>query len=299
MTLLVQDMLAPAKVNLRLRIVGRRIDGYHLVDSIMVPVSLFDELHVEVAPRRGSIRSQPPITVTSDSETAPGGRSNLAYRAAAIYLAAAGRSLGVHINLVKRIPVGSGLGGGSSDAAAVLLVLNRILGSPLSTDSLCRLAAQLGADVPFFVHGRPARIRGIGEQVTPLQGDWSVPLVLCSDGQPLSTALVYSRVRLSSLTSEQPASSIPRFVDGRTLISQVLANDLEKAAAEIHPGVLSLKAMLTDQGALAALMTGSGSAVFGVWPDLRNARSAARRLRELGLWAEAVETLNASPAVQN
>ncbi len=286
-------MLAPAKVNLFLRIVGRRSDGYHLLDSLMVPISLHDQLHVRIT---RPCRSEALVTVNSDSPDAPGGPENLVHRAATLFLQATHNPVAVDIDLRKHIPVGSGLGGGSSDAAAALLALNRLLGSPCELGQLAQLAVEVGADVPFFVYGRPARVGGIGEQVTPLRLGRSLSLVVCSDGSKLSTAQIYSLVDVS-LTSERPATNIAPLVSGLQPVSEVLVNDLESAVAKVHPEVLSLKARLIKQGAQGALMTGSGSAVFGIWPDHRLARNAAMKLRQQGLWAEAVQTLDESPAV--
>jgi 4-diphosphocytidyl-2-C-methyl-D-erythritol kinase len=285
---------APAKVNLYLHILGRRADGYHLLDSLMVPVSLYDELRVRVS----ASETTSTIAVGSNSAALPCGPTNLAHRAAALFLETTRRTAAVDISLTKRIPIGSGLGGGSSDAAAVLLALNRLLGCPFNPAELASLAGQLGADVTFFAYGRPARVGGIGEHVVPVDLP-TLPLVICTDGYALSTRQVYSRVDLASLTSHEPVTNISELVGGRRPISKWLTNDLETAAAGVHPEVLSLKAKLVEQGALGALMTGSGSAVFGVWPDPQLARDAATRLRQQGLWAESVVTVNRSPAVGN
>lgn len=292
---------APAKVNLRLRIVGKRSDGYHLLDSLMVPISLYDELFVTIylPPPTPIART---ISVRTDSAQLPADTENLAYRAAEVFMAAAkSDELAVNIEIRKRIPIGSGLGGGSSDAAAVLLTLNRALGSPLEIDRLAAVGASIGADVPFFLYGRPARITGIGERVVPTKLGPPLNLVVCSDGYTLSTGLVYSYVTVAahSLTSPPPVSNIPDFVEGRKPFTDLLVNDLEEAAAQIHPGVLSLKARVMAEGAQAALMSGSGSAVFGVWADLKSAVAAAARLRRRGLWAEAAQTLERSPALGN
>ncbi len=288
-------ILAPAKVNLFLHILGQRPDGYHLLDSLMVPISLHDQLLVRILPQ-ASTQADTSITVTSDSPRAPGGPANLADRAAALLLRVTRRTVTLAVDLRKHIPVGSGLGGGSSDAAAVLLALNRLLGTPCPLDQLAQLGAQLGADVPFFIYGRPARVGGVGEQVTPVKLGQSWSLVVCSDGSHLSTEEVYSQVDLS-LTSGRPLTNIAPLVNGLQPVSEVLENDLESAVAKVHPEVLSLKARLIKLGAQGALMTGSGSAVFGIWPDHRLARQAAMKLRQQGLWAEAVQTLDESPAV--
>jgi 4-diphosphocytidyl-2-C-methyl-D-erythritol kinase len=291
-----ERLLAPAKVNLCLRVVGRRTDGYHLLDSLMVPISLYDELTVKVGSAARGADPEQSIRVSSDSGNAPGGPTNLAYRAAAMFLTRVKRTVSVATAPLKRIPVGSGLGGGSSDGAAVLLALNRLLGGPLATAELGELGAQIGADVTFFVHGCPARVQGVGERITPLSLPRRLSLVICWDGHSLSTQLVYSRVNVS-LTRPAGVSNILEFVSGHGLSPELLVNDLEEAAAQIHPEVLSLKARLMKEGAVGALMTGSGAAVFGVWRDLESARNAAIRLRQLGLWAEPVETLAMSPVV--
>lgn len=291
---------APAKVNLYLRVCGRRDDGYHLIDSLMVPISLYDGLHIAV---RSAARatSLPPITLWTDSVHLPSGKDNLAYRAAEAFATAVQQSMAVNIWIHKQIPIGSGLGGGSSDAAAVLLTLNRLLGNPLSTPQLADVGARIGADVPFFICGRPARVRGVGEQVAPTPLGGRLDLVVCSDGHPLSTALVYSQLRAIplSLTRGCSVSNIATFVEGRKPLTDLLVNDLEKAAVQIHPDLLSLKAKVMEAGAQAALMSGSGSAVFGVWNDAQSAADGAARLQRLGLWAKAVQTLELSPALGN
>jgi len=300
MTVISESVRAPAKVNLCLRICGQRTDGYHLIHSVMAPISLYDELEIAVDDACHTTARQP-ISLRSDSNDIPSGPGNLAYRAAAAFMSAASRRILIDIHLRKRIPIGSGLGGGSSDAAAVLLALNRVTGHLLQPNELADIGAEIGADVPFFIFGRPARVEGIGDQVTPTNLGPALNLVVCSDGHVLSTAAVYSRLRepTLSLTREPPVSNITAFVEGRRPFTDLLVNDLEEAAALIHPEVLSVKARVMGEGAQAALMSGSGSAVFGVWADRQGAVAAAMRLREQGLWAEAVQTLERSPAVES
>lgn len=293
-----QLVQSPAKVNLCLRLCGTRADGYHLIDSLMVPISLCDELLVAVRPRQpGTLL--PSVSVETDCAQIPSGADNLAYRAAAAFAKVTHQSVAIDIRIRKRIPAGSGLGGGSSDAAAVLLTLNHLLGYPLQPAQLAEVGARIGADVPFFVYGRPARVTGAGEQIVPITLEATLNLVICSDGYTLSTAHVYSHVHPAShsLTSDPPVSNITDFIEGRKPFTDLLVNDLEEAAAQIHPEVLSLKARVMEEGAQAALMTGSGSAVFGVWAHPQSAAQAAARLRGHGLWAEAVQTLERSPAL--
>ncbi len=295
MEILEERVRTPAKVNLYLRVLGRRMDGYHFIDSLMVPISLCDDMQIRLGRARIG-HGTPTITVTAGSADVPDGPPNLAYRAAQLFSSAVNTPLVVDIRIHKQIPVGSGLGGGSSDAAAVLLALNRLLGVRLHTGQLAEMGGKIGADVAFFVHGRPARVGGRGDEVTPVPFGTRLNLVVCWDRYPLSTRLVYSRLG-RSLTRRQPLSNITRLVTGRQPFTDLLVNDLEAAAAQIHPEVLSLKARIVELGARGALMTGSGSAVFGLWPDGQSARHAALRLRQQGLWAEAVETLDVSPAV--
>ena len=291
---------APAKVNLYLRVCGRRDDGYHLIDSLMVPISLYDDLRIVVRSVTHTA-SQSLITVSTDSVHLASGTTNLAYRAAEAFMTALHESMAIDIRIHKRIPIGSGLGGGSSDAAAVLLTLNRLLGNRLPTPELASVAATIGADVPFFIGGRPAKVSGVGEQVVPTPLGACLNLVICSDSHPLSTASVYSQLRAIplSLTRGPAVSNIADFVGGRKPLTDLLVNDLEEAAAQIHPELLCLKTKVMEAGAQAALMSGSGSAVFGVWADAQSAAEGAARLRRHALWAEAVQTLDLSPALGN
>ncbi len=292
-----RQVLAPAKVNLCLRVVGQRADGYHLLDSLMVPVDLYDELVVSVRPD-SSVRVQ----LVCQSPGVPADRSNLTWRAAELFLQRSGLSAAVEIHLSKQIPVGSGLGGGSSDAAAILTSLNRLLGTRRDAAELACWGLELGADVPFFVHGRPARVEGIGEIVTPLPGWERIALVIAFPGVGFSTRMVYQQFDLRrarrgvSLTNQALASSIPAFAGSGRPLRELLVNDLEAVAAEGHPELLSLKKLLAQLGAEGMLMTGSGSAVFGVWPSRPAAEEAAVALRGRGTWAVAAETLELSPA---
>jgi 4-diphosphocytidyl-2-C-methyl-D-erythritol kinase len=211
----------------------------------------------------------------------------------------------VKVEIHKHIPVGSGLGGGSSDAASLLKFLNRALGSPLDTAQLTDLGAQIGADVPFFITGKPARVRGIGEFVEPLDKPLETDLVVCWSGTHLSTSEVFAEAdRLQatkppdSLTRRRPESNIADFVDGRRPISELLVNDLEEAAARICPEVRALKQELLTLGALGASMTGSGSAVFGICSDRASAERMAAALQRRGLRAWPTRTLAASPEVE-
>lgn len=274
-------ILAPAKVNLFLRIVGRRADGYHLLDSVMAPVSLYDEVEVtaEVTKARRSH-----IRVTCDDPAIPADRSNLAHRAAALMCRTSGLRAKIVISLRKHIPAGAGLGGGSSDAAAVLTALNRLLDLKLTTDRLSRSAVQLGADVPFFLAGGPARVRGIGEVVARLprlSRRWLTLVV-----PHLSVSTVWAYREFDRLVPAAPAETdvlwAPSFEAGRWPNPSAFVNDLERAVLPAHPLLTEQKDRLRSLGARAALMSGSGSAVFGVFTNRAAAARAAAALSDSG-----------------
>jgi 4-diphosphocytidyl-2-C-methyl-D-erythritol kinase len=262
---------APAKINLFLQVLGRREDGYHELRTLMCCVGLHDTLHL----RMGTPRN----TLTCSDPRIPCDENNLALKAVMLFnrtLAAetAIPPLNVSIELIKRIPAGAGLGGGSSDAAAVLNHLNRYYRHPLSDGTLHALALSLGADVPFFIHGRPAIATGVGERLEPYTGlpPWGAVLVFPGFG--ISTAEVFKNLNLGLTKCEKQLRYFP-FKSGKFDIVRHLCNDLETVTVDRFPVIETIKKELLDQGAMGALMTGSGSAVFGLFRDLQEARRAA------------------------
>lgn len=264
------QVFAPSKINLYLRIVGKRDDGYHLLDTLMVPTTLGDDVEV-----RWTSASDSPITVTTEGVEVPAGAENLVYRAAQLFFAEV-ECPGVQslqIRLVKRIPVGAGLGGGSSDAAATLVGLNTLTGAGLSEQALARLALRLGADVPFFVAGGAARARGIGERLSsvgPLPKLW---LVLLYPNFEVSTGWVYRNFQFK-LTKSSSNNNLLENLGTPDEIAQVLFNDLETVTIGRYPGIARLKERLREAGALGSLMSGSGSSVFGIFATQDAAREA-------------------------
>lgn len=271
-------LLAPAKINVYLRIVGRRADGYHLLDSLMVPISLYDEISLEVEP---STVSGPEIVVTCDDPTIPSDETNLAYRAAALVCRDRGLHARVIVHLHKRIPAGAGLGGGSSDAAAILRGLNTLLHLGLSLERLSQLGVRLGADVPFFLVGGPARIAGIGDIVTsvpPLAPRWIVLVV-----PPFGVSTPWAYRRFDELPPTASPSGPPwKPVPGQWPPRQYLVNDLEPAVCATHPQIAALQEALIHLGAEGARMSGSGSSVFGLFPEPAAAMQAATALQGHG-----------------
>ncbi len=270
-------------MNLSLEVLGRRADGYHDLRSVMVPISLADDLEIRLVP-------EPGIRVTVEGADLPAGPDNLVHRAAVRLLEAvrgpggAAQAPGVALHLVKRIPVGAGLGGGSSDAAGTLLGLDRLLGGGLGEARLAALGLELGADVPFFVHGRPALATGVGERLTPLSDVPTLWFVLVNPGFPVSTAWVFrefaaARDSGGRLTPAASQSTIDRFLQGPALAGLELRNDLETVTLNAYPELQALKAELSASGATATLMSGSGPTVFGIFLDELAARAAEGRLR--------------------
>jgi 4-diphosphocytidyl-2-C-methyl-D-erythritol kinase len=272
--------LAPAKINLFLRVVGRRPDGYHELHSLMCAVALYDRLVLQMGSPRNEIACTP--------AGLPGDETNLALGAATRFnqaLVAETRlvPLNVSIHLTKRIPVGAGLGGGSSDAAAVLKGLNRHYGRPFGRERMHALALGLGADVPFFIDGRPALVTGIGERLTPYAGLKAMDVVLVYPGFGLSTAEVFQNLNLPLTKSKKKFRYIP-FNNRGFSVTHHLHNDLEAGVGAQFPVIADIKAELLKQGAIGSLMTGSGSAVFGLFADAAGAHNAKTALDRHGQW---------------
>jgi 4-diphosphocytidyl-2-C-methyl-D-erythritol kinase len=269
------QLFAPAKVNLWLRVLGRRPDGYHEIESILVPLTLGDVVEVSLGGRGVSLDCSDPAL--SD------GSDNLACRAARLFLQETGLRRGVRIGLGKAIPVGAGLGGGSSDAAAVLLALNRLPGRPVGRRKLSLMALRLGADVPFFLGRGPALARGVGEILTPLPPLPETWFVLVNPGFPVATAWVYGRLT-RALTSPPPGPKVFPFSRTWSDIGAFLSNDLETVTLPQFPVLHRLKERLVGLGAVGALVSGSGPTVFGVFGEASSARRAYARLKRAAAW---------------
>ena len=264
------QFLAPAKLNIRLKVTGRRPDGYHELVSIMVPVSLFDHLEPEMT-RQGRIR------LTCQGLSVPDNEENLVYRAARAFFSRTGLGPGLSLRLTKNIPVAAGLGGGSSDAACTLKALNDIWSNPLTSEELTELAVSLGADIPFFLKNRPCIAKGIGEILEPIE-KWPVFwYVIVTPPVKVSTAWVYANLKLKLTTGEY--DSIIDYLKSEPFdVAEILENDLETVTASHFPVINIIKKALLDGGAKGALMTGSGPSVFGIFESKDQALSAKRRL---------------------
>lgn len=275
------EIQAPAKINLFLDVLGKRTDGYHELRSLMCPIGIHDTVRLSCDPAATS----GDITVTCLHRLVPSGRANLAWTAAAAFFAETGFAAKTVVSIDKHIPVGAGLGGGSSDAAAVLTGLNCLFENPLTVDRLMMLGLRLGADVPFFIYGQPAIAAGVGEKLSPFTGLPRFNLVLIYPGCPVSTAEVYKKLNLA-LTKNKKINTKFIFKSGwEADFARRLYNALEPPAIILCPEISAAKQALMDCGALKALMSGSGSSVFGLFPDAEQARQAFERLSaRRGTW---------------
>jgi len=277
---------APAKINLNLRILGRRADGYHELESVVQSVTLYDTLEIAVAGEG--------LVLEVDDPAIPAGPENLVFRAAERLIGAPrGRGAGLRMRLAKRIPAGAGLGGGSSDAAAALVGIDRLLGLGLTQSALAAHAAALGSDVPYFLVGGTARLTGRGIEVEPLPDTPPADLLIVYPGVALSTAAVYAQLQEPLTLAPKPVS-ISGF--GRIpvdLVSWVRAgNDLEPHAERLCPDIVRIKTILNGSGAVATAMTGSGSAVFGLFENGAAAVGAERYAEQDGFRAFRCRTLD-------
>jgi len=274
----------PAKINLCLSVFGERPDGYHDVGMLMQMVGLYDEVQVSVGGTG--------ISVSCNNSSIPSGEGNIAWKAAAAMLRLSGGKAGLAIDIRKSIPVAAGLGGGSGDAAAVLLAANRLLGTGLDREQLAEVGAGLGMDVPFFFFGPLAIARGRGEilsSLPPFPGFW---VLLVNPGFETSTAWVYKNVNLR-LTKKIDCTKILRLTVRN--IAEGLHNDLETVTAAAHPIIHRIEEALLDQGASGALMSGSGPTVFGIFETSDACRAAAQKLSGEGWKLYPAEALTVSP----
>jgi 4-diphosphocytidyl-2-C-methyl-D-erythritol kinase len=276
------QVLAPAKINLSLKILGRRNDGFHELDTVIAPISLYDEIRIDKG------RSGKGIEFRCDDPSVPQGDDNLAVRAAKAFFETTKIEPMVSIELKKKIPHGAGLGGGSSDAASVLLALDDLFETKLSRKPLAEMAEPLGSDIPFFLFQSAARCKGRGEMVVPVKLKNQFLIVLLKPGFAISTAWAYSRWQHSR---EMPGIryAAQKFAD------QTFVNDLERPVFEKFVFLAQLKMWLLNQSKVgAAIMSGSGSTMFAVMRENADADSVVTRAKaklDPELWTCSCKTL--------
>ncbi len=286
---------APCKVNLLLNILGKRLDGFHELETILYPIQICDELEIE--------RVGVGIRLECDAPGVPSDASNLSWRAARIFLSRIGAQDGVSIRLVKHVPASAGLGGGSSDAAHTLLGLNEIFGFPLTAVEIVGLAAGLGSDIPFFLQEMPASGIGRGEIVTPLAPFLALKgaaFVLCHPGFGVTTAWAYQALSkfpgaLNGLTGR--AANLAWHLQLGALVDAIplMYNSLELPVFEKYPLIAMMLEFVKREGAIGAMMSGSGSTIFAICGSLVSGERLAEKLRrEFGgrMWMTVVEVPN-------
>lgn len=259
---------AHAKINLGLRVLGRRADGYHALSTIFHRVDLFDTLRLDAADGG--------ITLECDAPGVPTDDGNLCVRAARLLLAEHPER-GVRMRLHKRIPIGAGLGGGSADAAAVLRFLPSLLDLRVTEAERFSMALRLGSDVPYFLRDGSAVARGRGELLThfPFASPWWI--VLVNPGIHVSTAWAYGSLRPREAAEDpDPRALLRQAADGdATALSLLLTNDFEEPVMAAHPEIRRVRVSMREAGAAGALMSGSGSTVFGLFETESAARDCA------------------------
>ncbi len=283
------EVAAPAKLNLYLEVLGKRADGFHELETLLVPVRIYDQLSwfpssdsecsLTVLRQHSTRESLSPLPHNQND--------NLVLKAARLLAAKAGVAAQGHFQLVKRIPLEAGLGGGSSDAAATLLLANAAWRAGLTIPELAELAAELGSDVPYFLNGRPAVCRGRGERIEPLSGLPRLHFVVVKPDCGLSTPRVFAELGEqefpSTARAEKSAYQLQKLIGALNLGAIAAAcgwmtNRLEAAAMRLAPEILRVKAALAKAGCWGQFMTGSGSTLVGIARSANQARRIARQL---------------------
>jgi 4-diphosphocytidyl-2-C-methyl-D-erythritol kinase len=284
------ELLAPAKINLGLEILRRRPDGYHDLNTIFASLSIGDRILL-------SPRGDRMITCEVRESDLPGDESNLAVRAALRLRERLGKSEGLHIEITKALPVGAGLGGGSSDAAAVLMGAPVIWGFEPPAELLQEIALELGSDVPFFLLGGIALAGSRGEVLKPVAIELPWHVLLVNPGIHVSTPKAFAAV---GREGERPATDLVASLDAglsnQRLLREALVNDFEEAVFAMHPELARIKRSLYASGALFSLMSGSGSTVYGLFERREEALEAQQRFTTE--WCAVCEFLGPGPQVR-
>ncbi len=265
--------LSPAKVNLFLKVLSKRPDGYHNIYSVVDLISLYDLIHIEENESNN-------ITVRDDKGILPEGELNTIYRAARLIKEKYSIQKGVSIYVEKKIPIGSGLGGPSSNAATVLKALAGMWGISVSEREFTDLGKSIGADVPLFLYGKPCIMEGIGDVITPIELPRLWYLVVYPN-IVLSTREAYSRLKIVLTNNENDIKLMGNFKKIGD-IADSLENDLEQIGMTMCPQIKTIKDLLMKTGALGALMSGSGSSIFGVFQSESDVEEASRFVQGTG-----------------
>lgn len=272
------SLKALAKINLGLDVVGKREDGYHEVRMIMQTIHLYDRVEIKKT-------KSPAIRVETNLYYLPVNEDNLVYKAAKLMKDEFKIKEGVRIVLQKFIPVAAGLAGGSSDAAAVLVGMNRIFQLGLKQEKLMEIGLKLGADVPFCIMRGTALAEGIGEVLTPLPPMPKCPVLIAKPGVSVSTKFVYENLRINDYTKHPDIDGIAQAIKKKNLkdVASGMGNILETVTIPKYPVIDEIKSVMMENGALNAMMSGSGPTVFGLFQGEKDVRRAYDALKQSGL----------------
>lgn len=266
---------APAKINLGLDVLRKREDGYHEVHMIMQTVALFDELTFEKTEKQG-------ITLVTNHETIETDERNLIVKAAKLFLEYFSIEQGLSIYLKKQIPLAAGMAGGSTDAAATLKAMAQLLEVQTDKETLCKLGVKIGADVPYCILQGTALSQGIGEILTPLKPAPDCFVLLIKPPIEVSTKFVYENLKVQELQSHPDMEGIQRAIEAGDLYGMCkrLENVLESVTIPAHPIIQEIKELALQQGAISALMSGSGPTVFAIFEEEMQAKAAKKVFEE-------------------
>ncbi len=258
-----------AKINLTLDVLSKREDGYHDIKSVMQTVSLFDLVIVDKMPQG--------ISISTNVRHVPSDARNIAYRAAQEFFAYTGIDGGAKIMIHKNIPVSAGLAGGSGNGAAVLVALDALYNTKLSYEELCTIGVKLGADVPYCINGSTQLACGIGEVLTPLADAPKMDILLVKPFLNISTAAVYNEIDSAEPEKRPDTDGIIAALSGSdpAAVADKLCNVMEAVTERQHPQIAGIKKKMMSDGALGAVMSGSGPTVFGIFPDAHSAKLSA------------------------
>jgi 4-diphosphocytidyl-2-C-methyl-D-erythritol kinase len=260
-----------AKINLYLKVIKKRTDGYHEVRTGLVPLELHDTITLQ--------KTTDKITISCDDKSVPADKSNLAYKAAMLFLENTSINTGLNITIQKNIPVAAGLGGGSSNAAATLVGLNEMFDSPLSKEKLIAISSKIGADVPFFIDCKPVHASGIGDIfVSPLNLP-ELHILLINPLFGVSAAWAYNNLALKGRDEAVGERHTFAQLNKAKDVAAILKNSLEEPVAKKYPVIDKMKKELANTGCIGALMSGSGPTVFGIYDDHDAAASAMQKIR--------------------
>lgn len=268
---------SPAKINVRLDVLNKRADGYHDLRMINTAVSIYDEIECELIEKGIEV-------VCENDANVPDGEKNIVYGVAKEILAYSNKNIGVRIRIKKNIPSAAGMGGGSSNAAYVLMGLNDMLKTNLSKDKLMKIGLRFGADVPFFIMGGPAVARGVGEDLSKIKKMPKMPMVIITPNILVPTQWAFEKYAAANnntpVTQNNEDEDIPEQFTTKKSVIKFLNNDLETITTEKYPVVNDIKRVLTKTGAIATQMTGSGPSVFGIYPTKEVAEEAFERISQ-------------------